>query len=234
MAQKMPAQKMPDGLQQYVNFAVKFYKAMHDGQISDLRKYWNLMRVIKSEEWFDSMINENYESVVSFINRKLEEIENFKLTSFNTTPRFLVAAVPKLTEKSYIEFEKTGYYKQCLRNWEKRPSVRQCEVQMITGIKFQFIEYSDVPYLWVNQTEVKLFKKIHNITMINELEHFEVEMDRGTWDFKLEKPDALKLKKWIQESEQEKIRNLLIQPDTLPSVTQSYSNPYFVTVTMAK
>ena len=49
-------------------------------------------------------------------------------------------------------------------------------------------------------------------------------------DFKLKKPDALKLKKWILESEQEKIRNLLKQPVITPSVTQSYSNPYFVTV----
>ena len=136
--------------------------------------------------------------------------------------------MPKLQDEIYVEFEETAFYSECLLNSEKRESPRQCEVEFIDGVKYQFIEYSNVPYIWVKQNRTGLFKEIHNIIMINDLEHFELVFERGTRDVKLKKPDALKLKKWIQESEQEKIRNLLKQPVTLPSVTQSYSNPYFV------
>ena len=70
------SEKMPDELEQYVNFAVKFYKAMHDGQVRDLWKYWNLMRVIKSEEWFYSSMKKNFALVIRSIYAKLDQINN--------------------------------------------------------------------------------------------------------------------------------------------------------------
>ena len=198
------SEKMTDDLKEYVRFAVKFYKAMRDGKPDELGGCWQLMRAIGSEESFFSSFKKNSNLVINSIYAGLNQINHFEFPSFFTKPEFFVfQAILKLQnerpqyEDEKIECEETIFYEECLNNLQKRESLRQCEVESRCGVKYQFCEYSNVSHIWVKQNITGLFEKIYNFQMINDLEYFVCRFKNSTRDFRLKKPDALKLQKWI-------------------------------------
>ena len=67
------SEKMPDDLKDYVRFAVKFYKAMHDGNPNDLRGWWQLIKAIESQERFESSLKKNLTLVTTSIYAELKQ-----------------------------------------------------------------------------------------------------------------------------------------------------------------
>ena len=67
------SEKMPDDLKDYVRFAVKFYKAMHDGNPNDLRGWWQLIKSIESQERFESSLKKNLTLVTTSIYAELKQ-----------------------------------------------------------------------------------------------------------------------------------------------------------------
>lgn len=155
---------MTDDLEEYVRWAVKFYKAMHDGEPTDLRGCWKFLCTF-NEESFCSSLKKNSDLVINSIYAGLDQINHFEFPSFFTKPEFLVfQAILKLQnerpqdEDEKIVCEKTIFYEECLNNLQKRESSRQCKQPVITKSVTQ--SYSNPYFVTVKQKNCLNERKI--------------------------------------------------------------------------
>ena len=103
----------------FIDHAVKFYEAMHNGDCENLSKYWILLTICKSEKHFAPVLQNNQDNELAkyVVSNILNSLENSRMKiPATTSPDQLLRTLPTVKEamkhKDHM-LPKTVFWKIC-------------------------------------------------------------------------------------------------------------------------